>query len=457
MTKTLDLAGLGIGPFNLSIAALLQEAPELKTAFFDQKPRFSWHPGMMLPGVRLQTSYLKDLVTGVAPWSPYSFLNYLVQHGRFYPFMNTGMASVSRAEFADYMGWVASRLDNLYFNRAVERVQFDGDHFQIRFAGEAEPVTARNLCLGTGKTPHIPEACQAAAGDHCFHNMELALRQPDVSGQRVTVVGGGQSGAEVVLSLLQGDWGRPRAITWFSRRSNFEPLDETPFTNEYFTPQYVDTFHGLPEDRRLTLVAQQKLASDGISPVTLEALHQRLYEHHVADGGSPAVSLQPDRTVESMSADRPFRLETVNGLDGTRESSEADRVILCTGFESRLPAYLDDDLRQRLDTDSDGQLRLGPDFEARWDGPIDRRIYAVNAGRHSHGIAEPQMSLMCWRSARIINHLSDQVLFPVTASVNMVDWTAVQRESDRPTETHQTDSHQAARHESEMGATSNTI
>lgn len=423
MNTPLDLAGLGIGPFNLSIAALLQETPELETAFFDQKPRFSWHPGMMLPGVRLQTSYLKDLVTGVAPWSPYSFLNYLVQHGRFYPFMNTGMSTVSRAEFADYMGWVASRLDNLHFGHGVKRVWFDGDHFQLQFRGESELVTARNLCLGTGKAPHIPRACRRAAGDHCFHNMELALRQPNVDGQRVTVVGGGQSGAEVVLSLLQGDWGRPRAITWLSRRSNFEPLDETPFTNEYFTPRYVDTFHDLPDERRLSLVEHQKLASDGISPDTLNALHQCLYEHKVADGGSPTVSLRPYRTVKSMTGDHPFRIGTINGLNGTWETSEADRVILCTGFDSRLPDYLDDTLKQRLETDAHGQLRLGPDFEARWDGPANRRIYAVNAGRHSHGIAEPQMSLMCWRSARIVNHLSDQTLFPVTASIDMIDWT----------------------------------
>ncbi|WP_295720196.1 SidA/IucD/PvdA family monooxygenase, partial [uncultured Halovibrio sp.] len=194
MNKPLDLAGLGIGPFNLSIAALLREVPQLRTAFFDRKPQFNWHPGMMLPGVRLQTSYLKDLVTGVAPWSPNSFLNYLVQNGRFYTFMNADLPAVSRAEFADYMAWVAEGLDNLHFGHNIRHVDFDGDLFHVHFQEDAEPIRARNLCLGTGKIPAIPESCRPWRGDDCFHNMELTLRQPDVAGQCVTVVGGGQSG-----------------------------------------------------------------------------------------------------------------------------------------------------------------------------------------------------------------------------------------------------------------------
>lgn len=422
MKTPLDLAGLGIGPFNLSIAALLREVPHLETGFFDRKPQFNWHPGMMLPGVRLQTSYLKDLVTGVAPWSRNSFLNYLVQNGRFYAFMNADLPAVSRSEFADYMAWVANGLGNLHFSRNIHRVDFDGDLFHIHFREEAEPVRARNLCLGTGKAPFIPEPCRAWLGDNCFHNMELTLRQPEVTGQRVTVVGGGQSGAEVVLSLLQGDWGCPESIQWLSRRSNFEPLDETPFTNEYFTPGYVDTFHPLPEEQRLALVAQQKLASDGISLDTLEALYQRLYEHRIAGGASPRVTLQPHRSLRALTGPAPFQLDIHNALSNEQTRNKADRVILCTGFETRLPDYLSSALQQRLETDDHGQLKLASDFQASWDGPSGRHLYAVNAGRHSHGIADPQMSLMCWRSARIINHLSGETLFPVTGNVQLIDW-----------------------------------
>ncbi|MEH6563491.1 MAG: SidA/IucD/PvdA family monooxygenase, partial [Marinobacter sp.] len=92
----LDLAGIGIGPFNLSVAALLDRHPDLNVGFFDSKPAFDWHPGMQLPGARLQTSCLKDLVTSADPCNPWSFLNYLVQKRRIYPFLSADMATISR-------------------------------------------------------------------------------------------------------------------------------------------------------------------------------------------------------------------------------------------------------------------------------------------------------------------------------------------------------------------------
>ena len=91
----LDLAGIGIGPFNLSVAALLDQQPDINAAFFDQKTTFDWHPGMQLPGARLQTSCLKDLVTGADPCNPFSFLNYLVQQGRLYPFLSADMPAIA--------------------------------------------------------------------------------------------------------------------------------------------------------------------------------------------------------------------------------------------------------------------------------------------------------------------------------------------------------------------------
>jgi len=53
----LDLAGIGIGPFNLSLAAQLDSVPELGARFFERRSRFDWHPGMMLPDVELQSSF----------------------------------------------------------------------------------------------------------------------------------------------------------------------------------------------------------------------------------------------------------------------------------------------------------------------------------------------------------------------------------------------------------------
>ncbi len=77
--KTYDFIGIGIGPFNLSIAALAEGLDGFSSLFLERKPHFSRHPGMMVPDCHMQTSFLKDLVSAVEPTNRHSFLNYLVQ------------------------------------------------------------------------------------------------------------------------------------------------------------------------------------------------------------------------------------------------------------------------------------------------------------------------------------------------------------------------------------------
>ncbi len=422
MTKDiLDLAGVGIGPFNLSVAALLDRHPDVNAAFFDGKPAFDWHPGMQLPGARLQTSCLKDLVTGADPCNPYSFLNYLVKRRRLYPFLSADITAISRREFADYLGWVASSLPDLHFGHGVESVSFKDGLFRLVFRHRLDPVYSRNLCIGTGIRPHIPSACRPLPMGRSLHCINLMDQARDFTGQHVAVIGGGQSGAEVMLGLLDSLWGRPAGIRWLSRRPNFEPLDETPFTNLYFTPGYVNTFHNLPEQRRRELVQHQKLASDGISPDTLQALYQRLYEYPLEEPGRPLPDLLPGRTLCAVTDGSPMTLLTRNQLDDQFEEFQADQLLLCTGFEHGLPSCLAP-LEQKLRLDETGQPRMKNAFNLDWEGPDNRTIYAVNQGRFSHGIADSQLSLMSWRSAIIVNDLLGREYYPVSEEAIPVRW-----------------------------------
>src|SRR5690606_19429722 len=132
MNDEIDLAGVGVGPFNLSVAALADELPELRTRFFERRERFAWHPGLMFRGSRMQTSFLKDLVTAVSPTNPNPFVNYPVQHGRFHAFLAAESAAVERVEFADYLAWVARRLPSLRFGVEVRDVRAVPGGFELR-------------------------------------------------------------------------------------------------------------------------------------------------------------------------------------------------------------------------------------------------------------------------------------------------------------------------------------
>ncbi|WP_153905641.1 SidA/IucD/PvdA family monooxygenase, partial [Acinetobacter baumannii] len=95
----LDFIGIGLGPFNLSLASLLHDKSELQYRFFDQREKFDWHAGMQLPNAMLQVPFMADLVSMVEPTSPFSFLNYLKHHQRLYKFYFRENLYIPRQEY----------------------------------------------------------------------------------------------------------------------------------------------------------------------------------------------------------------------------------------------------------------------------------------------------------------------------------------------------------------------
>ena len=422
----LDAIGVGVGPFNLSLAALLAPVEGVAAQFFDRRPGFDWHPGLLLPDARLQTSFLKDLVTAADPRSPYSFLSYLVEKRRFYEFLNADFQAITRAEFADYLAWAAARVPALNFGTEVREIDFDGEAFEVRT--DRGRRLADNLVVATGQQRHRPAWAEPFCGTRCFHGAELLQRNPDAAGATLAIIGGGQTGAEVFLAFARGLFGRVRSITWISQRPNFEPLDETHFTNEYFTPGYQRVFLDLPPERRREIVEAQRLASDGISPDTLAEVYQFLYrERHLSQAGA-RYRLYPDREAVAMEGGgAAMKVALRNQLTGEAEACQADLVLLCTGYRSELPEILAP-IARRLTLDDEGRPELDACYRALWDGPAGKRIYLQNFGRHSHGIADPQLSLMAWRSAVIANDLAGRQVYDIAPCAPPITW----RSGDAP-------------------------
>ena len=132
MTIPFHCVGIGCGPSNLSIASLLHGQAEVRSIFFDMKPEFSWHSGMLLPDASLQVSLFKDLVTLADPGNRFSFISYLHVHGRLLRFLNARFDQLSRVEFADYLRWAAHANENIHFGERVENVDFDGGFILVR-------------------------------------------------------------------------------------------------------------------------------------------------------------------------------------------------------------------------------------------------------------------------------------------------------------------------------------
>lgn len=79
--------------------------------------------------------------------------------------------------------------------------------------------------------PYVPECIKDQLSSTCFHASELALRAPDLTGKRVAIIGGGQTGADIFQHTFDQYFGKPAHIEWITRRPNIEQLDEGCFTD----------------------------------------------------------------------------------------------------------------------------------------------------------------------------------------------------------------------------------
>jgi lysine N6-hydroxylase len=415
----IDAVGIGIGPFNLSVAALLYPISGLRTRYFERRPQFQWHPGILFPESTIQVSFLKDLVTLADPTNPFSFLAFLSAQKRLYRFINARFGLVTRQEFNQYFRWVCSQLPNLEFNQPVDAISYDKDTLVVELRNEK--VRTKNIILGTGLLPYIPDCAKPHLGSTVFHASTYLQHNIQPRGQRIAVVGGGQTGAEIVFHLLADSASLPEEVIWISRRPNFLPLDDSPFTNELFMPGYSNYFFNLSEQYKRQLLMEQKLASDGISTELLEKLYRRLYELEFLEQLGRPCSLSPSSELVGMNAaSSGWTIDVQDTLTGQISALDVDIVVLCTGFAHTFPSYLQP-LMQRIHWDKNGFL-VNDDFSILWDGHPSLKIYVLNAAKHARGVADPNLSLMAWRSAMIVNSLVGRRVYDVEEASSAFNW-----------------------------------
>ncbi|WP_240507474.1 SidA/IucD/PvdA family monooxygenase, partial [Streptomyces kanamyceticus] len=75
----------------------------------------------------------------------------------------------------------------------------------------------------------------------------LDHREPLLKAEHITVIGSGQSGAEIFLDLLRARPAGREKIHWLARTEAFAPMEYSKLGLEHFTPDYTRYFHALPE------------------------------------------------------------------------------------------------------------------------------------------------------------------------------------------------------------------
>ncbi|MCX2969024.1 MULTISPECIES: lysine N(6)-hydroxylase/L-ornithine N(5)-oxygenase family protein [Streptomyces] len=429
---THDLIGVGIGPFNLSLAALADGVPGLDTLFLDAKPAFSWHPGLLMEGTTLQVPFLADLTTMADPTSPWSYLNYLRHHERMFPFFFSERFHIPRREYDHYCRWVAERLPNTRFDARVTALTWDEtrDAFAVTHTaadGTTRTDHARQVVLGTGTQPTLPDAlaplATAAHPGRVLHSADYRTHRAALARlDDVTVVGAGQSGAEVALDLLRtqdGDGHGGPHVRWLARTPAFAPMEYSKIGLEHFTPDYIDYFRNLPDATRRRLIHQQWQLYKGVSEETLGAIHDELYERTIG-GTRPRADLHPgvEITAAHPEADG-YRLTCHHREQDTEFTVHTRAVVAATGYTPQRPALLDP-LLDLVDLDTHGRYQIDADYRIALDPRVTGTLYVQNAEMHTHGVGAPDLTLGAWRAATILNAVTGR---PTLAVPRRTAWT----------------------------------
>ncbi|MFD9790537.1 lysine N(6)-hydroxylase/L-ornithine N(5)-oxygenase family protein [Streptomyces sp. NPDC059070] len=443
-----DLVGIGVGPFNLSLAALAHGVPGgLSTAFYEQRRAFHWHPGLLIEGATLQVPFLADLVTLADPASPWSFLSYLRHRERLFPFYFAERFHIQRTEYDAYCRWVSESLPGLHFGHQVDAVRwnaerelFEVDFTQLDAHGQAEALGrafARNLVLGLGTEPFVPEPLRPLADAPAvpvIHSADyLDHRDRFLAADHITVIGSGQSGAEVFLDLLRHRPAGREGITWLARTETFAPMEYSKLGLEHFTPDYTRYFHALAEPVRDQLVPRQWQLHKGIDAETIAAIHDELYRR-TQHGGWPDATLTPGVSVRTAGrvATTKVELHLEHAQQGVRSRLTTDAVVLATGYRERPSARILSGLDPYMRLDSSERPRIDEDFRLVLDSSVTGSVFVQNAEKHTHGVGAPDLGLAAWRSASILNALTGKEPYPLPARTAFTTFGLAKREEARP-------------------------
>ncbi|MBE1489991.1 lysine N(6)-hydroxylase/L-ornithine N(5)-oxygenase family protein [Plantactinospora soyae] len=418
-----DLLGIGFGPSNLALAIAIREAnAESRTGhvgsavFLERQPRFGWHRGMLLDDTTMQVSFLKDLVTLRNPASEFSFLCYLQSRGRLIDFINHKNLFPSRVEFHDYLEWAAAQVDDLvrYGHEVVDvrPVWQDGQLVGFDVAARTgacatPPVVhrARNLVLGAGLRPHLPEG--VTLDTRIWHNRDLLPNLRNLvpaAPARFVVVGAGQSAAEAV-DHLHREFPQAEVCAVFSRYG-YSPADDSAFANRIFDPAAVEEYFEAPRGvKEMMLAYHGNTNYSVVDQELIDALYRRVYQEKVR-GIERLRMFNLSRVVETVRTPEGVRTVVESLVTNEKTVLDADVVVFATGYRPVDPFELLGEVAQVCQRDEAGRALVDRDYRLRTGPEVRAGIYLQGGTEHTHGISSSLLSNTAVRAAEILASIS---------------------------------------------------
>lgn len=406
-----EVACIGAGSANLAVAAALEDlAPAVarRTVMFEAAAEIAWQPGLLVPGSLSQVSFLKDLATLRDPASRFTFLAYLKATGQLDDFLNMGTALPFREEVSRYHRWASEQLEAVDLRlatpvRAVTPIHEGAGIVGWRIETDRGIDTARHVVCGVGRDARVPSVLRDVAPERVIHSTRFTDRIEAWTGRevsRIAIVGGAQSAAE--LALVSGELFPRAERTMIMRSIGLTAYEISKFTNELFYPGFIDTFHAMDEEQRASVLAQMHRANyAGVAPHTLEALYAQRYLGRLE--GRERIAFRTMTEIEDAARleDGRVRLSLRSRVEGAT-TLDADLVLLGTGFEPRMPAFV----RALAEAAGVAEIEVGRDYRLRTGEADEGLCFVLGVNERSHGIADSLLSVQAPRAREVADVLA---------------------------------------------------
>ncbi|MGG7549598.1 lysine N(6)-hydroxylase/L-ornithine N(5)-oxygenase family protein [Chryseobacterium arthrosphaerae] len=428
-----NVIGIGIGPFNLGLAALSHPISELKTLFLDQRDGFDWHPGLMIDHVTLQTPFLCDCVSMADPTNPLSLLNYLKETGRLYKFFIREDFFIPRKEYNRYCQWVIEQLPQCRFSTQVVDITYEEGLYHVTTiqtkTKETTVFKTERLILGTGTQPYIPSFIPKD-DSRVIHTSSYLYRKDELlsQGKKIAIIGSGQSSAEVFYDLLQNR-NEETHLGWYSRPDRFFPMEYSKLTLELTSPDYVEYFYNRSESARKTILSKQQAQFKGINYDLINDIYDFIYDLNI-DNADPNLKIIPNSQLNRVDNSNPdfISLEFTQLEQEVPYDQEADYLILGTGYRYHEPAFLKN-IQDRIKRDSSGLFDVNRNYS------IDHNageIYVLHAEVHTHSYISTDLGMAAYRNSYIINDILGREHYKIEKKIAFQDFD-VEKYADLPT------------------------
>ncbi|MBL3547690.1 MULTISPECIES: lysine N(6)-hydroxylase/L-ornithine N(5)-oxygenase family protein [Chryseobacterium] len=428
-----NVIGIGIGPFNLGLAALSNPITELKTLFLDQRDGFDWHPGLMIDHVTLQTPFLCDCVSMADPTNPLSLLNYLKETGRLYKFFIRESFFIPRKEYNRYCQWVIEQLPQCRFSTQVMDIDYEDGIYLVTTVHtktkEKVVFKTERLILGTGTQPHIPSFIPKE-DSRIIHTGSYLYRKEELlaEGKKIAIIGSGQSAAEVFYDLLQNR-DEKTELGWYSRPDRFFPMEYSKLTLELTSPDYVDYFYNRTESARKDILSKQQSQFKGINYDLINDIYDFIYDLNI-DNADPNLKIIPNSQLNRVdnTNQEVINLEFTQLEQGVPYEQEADYLILGTGYRYHEPSFLKN-IQSRIKRDSSGLFDVNRNYSIDHNGG---EIYVLHAEVHTHSYISTDLGMAAYRNSYIINDILGREHYKIEKKIAFQDFD-VEKYADLPT------------------------